>query len=426
MTSRKSINKSSNWQLLINILLALFITISGISCTQQQEESTREVPSDETIANTIKTQLVSAADVRADSITVDVKQGVATISGTTSNLLAKRRATEIARSTLGVLSVVNNLRITTERSDEALQQDLYAALRSDPATENWEVNVTVNNGLVRLSGSVDSWQEKNLTETVIAGVKGVENIENMIQVTPAVGRSAGDIKAEIKSNLMYDSQIRDNRINVEVDSSTVSLSGTVGSVAEKQRAIENCYVTGVNDVNAEALEVKPEIGNQLLVNEQTKNTTPSEIENAINRSYSYDPRVPADSISVSFEDSTATLTGSVVNLNAKLAAVDNALNTVGVNEVVNNIEVQKKVVVEPGVPTTDEGIKSRIVESINRDPYVEEARLKVMVNDGIVTLEGDVNSEFEKEQIHDITQRVKGVLAINNNLTVDSENNSEM
>lgn len=409
-----------------SILLTLFFVTSIFSCTQKKKKQTSPaVPVDSAIEETIRTQLNATTAIPADRINISSTDGIVAMNGYTSNLLAKKRATEIAQATSGVISVINNLRITANRPDDAIQKDVYRALRTDPATENWEITVEVNNGLVRLTGAVDSWQEKKLTSTITAGVKGVTEVKNNIIVShKKEDRKPADIKAEIKSTLMYDSQIRDNMINVKVDSSVVTLSGSVGSAAEKQLAIEKSHVTGVKKVKAENLKVQPEYNSKQLVNKMVGSLSPSQIEKAIEKTYTYDPRVPADKINVEVEDSTAILTGTVLNLNSKLAATDNAFNTVGIEEVDNRIKVERKVVVRPKVPTTDKAIKSRIIEGVRRDPYVEEAQISVLVDDGVVELQGDVNSQFEKQQIQDITEKVKGVINIVNNLKVKSNNSS--
>lgn len=401
-----------------SILLALFFITSILSCTQKKEQTTPLVPVDSTIEETIRTQLNATTAIPADRININSSNGIVAMNGYTTNLLAKKRATEIAQATSGVISVINNLKITADRPDDAIEKDVYRALRTDPATENWEISVEVNNGLVRLTGAVDSWQEKKLTSTIVAGVKGVTEVKNDIIVSHKEDRKPADIKAEIKSTLMYDAQIRDNMINVKVDSSVVILSGAVGSAAEKQLAIEKSHVTGVEKVKAEKLKVQPEYNSKQLVNKMVGSLSPSQIEKAIEKTYTYDPRVPAEKINVEVEDSTAILTGTVLNLNSKLTAADNAFNTVGIEEVDNRIKVERKVVVRPKVPTTDKAIEDRIIEGIRRDPYVEEVQISVLVDDGVVELQGDVNSQFEKQQIQDITENVKGVINIVNNLKV--------
>lgn len=402
---------------LSKLLLSLTLVIFTFSACQQKEQEV-EVPSDAEITEAVKSQFSSSEAIPAEEIQVETEEGIVTLNGSISNLLAKKRATEMAQSIHGVLSVVNNLIITESRPDEAVENDIAEAIATDPATEFWEITASVNNGVARLKGVVDSWQEKQLAGTLAKGVKGVKEVKNTIIVNPKVARSDEQIKKEVKQTLMMNSRIRDNMIEVQVDSGRVALSGAVGSAYEKQLASDVAHVTGVESVEADLLEVHPEYRSEMLENDQLSVLTADQIKDAIQRALAYDPRVPEEKIEVTVEGETAILSGTVNNLNTKLSAESDARHTAGISSVENNISVEQKVIVEPETPVTDDAIKSRIILAVQRDPYVEEAALTVSVESGLVTLEGDVNSEFEKEQIEKLASNVKGVIAIDNNLKI--------
>lgn len=403
-------------------ILSLLLVFSLIACSDESNTNTVDLPSDQAISETVQNQLEVAPDVPADSIDISTTSGIVKLSGSTENLLAKQRATEIAEAVTGVVSVINNLKVNVDRVDEAVKKDVNRALSTDPATEHWEIASDVNNGKVTLTGSVDSWQEKKLAGTIVSGVKGVKNIENNILVSVNTSREASNIEDEVSSILKFDSRIRNNLIDVGVKKDTVYLSGSVGSATEKSIAIEKAHVRGVESVEADRLNVRPEYNNARFLDETISSLTQEEIKEALFNTLSYDPRVPADNINIKIENGKAILGGSVKNLNAKMAAEEDAKNTTGITEVKNNITVERKVVVKPEIPTTDEAIKSRIKNGILRDPYVEEIEISINVDNGIVELDGYVDSEFEKKQIGQITSDVKGVIAVNNNLTIESQN----
>lgn len=408
---------------LIRLVGILFFIIIFAGCSQNSNKDKTKLPSDQAIAETLINQLEQTTAIPAKNIQVNSKEGIVRLSGSTPNLLAKQKATEITKNEFGVLSVVNNLKVTADRPDKAIQQDVVRALSTDPATESWEISASVNNGLVTLKGNVDSWQEKKLAGTIASGVRGVTEVTNLIQVSTNKARDDSEIEAEITKALTFDSRIRDNLIEVSVENDTVRLSGSVGSATEKQLAMEAARVTGVEAVHTDSLEVHPEYNNQRFINKTVASLTTSQIKDAIQKSFTYDPRVPAEHIEVTVEDNTAVLSGNVLNLSSKLAAEEDVRNTSGINNVENNITVERKVVVEPKIPTTDEAIKSRIKNSILRDPYVHKTSISINVSKGIVELSGSVNSEFEKKQIHEITSKVKGVMDVNNNLRVEPGNN---
>lgn len=414
-----SVTNNSFSNKFLNFLCSLLLLAALFSCSQQTNNSTADLPSDRSISESVQAQLQASPYVSTDSLNIETTNGIVTLSGSTDNLLSKERASEISEAITGVISVVNNLKITSERTDEAIKEDVVRTLSTDPATERWEISVEVNNGLVSLTGNVDSWQEKQLAGTIVSGVKGVEHINNNILVSVNDAREDTEIAAEVSRTLMFDSRIHDNLIEISVENDTVRLAGSIGSAREKRLATEKAYVEGVDSVIADSLQVRPEISSSRFFNQKINNLSPVQIEQAIYNTFVYDPRVPADEIDISVEEGTVVLKGTVKNLNSKLAAADDARNTAGVTSVENNITVERAVVVEPEIPTTDEAIKSRIKNGILRDPYVEEAVISITVKKGVVTLSGDVNSEFEKRQIEQIASDVKGVISINNNLQIE-------
>lgn len=417
----KSLNDRKGFSLpkVLAVLLSIFLIVSISSCTEDRTiERTQELPSDQELTEVIRTQLSSSVEVPAEEIKVEIRDGIATLTGYTSNLLAKRKAEEIAQSINGVLAVVNNLKVSTTRADSLVDRDVDRALATDPATEEWEINSTVKNGIVILKGAVDSWQERKLADAIASRVKGVKEINNNIIVNHSGDRNDDQIKAEIERTLLMSSRVNGDMIDVSVSDGKVELSGAISSAYEKSIASELAHVTGVEAVETDRLEVHPEYESRMFRDSAIETLTARQIQEAINNAFQYDPRVPEDSISVTITGDVAVLEGTVLNLNSKLAAGDDARNTAGVNSVENNINVRRKVVVTPEVATSDSAIQERIRNSIIRDPYVGVTNITIKVDTGIVELKGNVASQYEKEQIEKIASNVKGVLAVENELTV--------
>ena len=404
--------------LLPKVLLVLALVLFTLTGCRESTTDTVEVPSDANITEAVNAQFATSEAVPSENIKVETGEGVVTLSGSTTNLLAKRKATTLSQNIHGVLSVVNNVTVSSDRPDDAIETDVNQALSTDPATEALEISITVQNGLVNLKGAVDSWQEKQLAATITAGVKGVKDINNTVLVNPDRTRSEDNIQQEVEKTLMMNSEIRGDQIEVQVDSSRVTLSGAVGSAYEKQLAIDYSHVVGVDSVAADELEVHPEFRSEMLQSDQLEILTNEQIVEAIKNAFTYDPRVPENMVEVTLEEDIAILTGTVNNLNAKLAAESDARHTAGVSDVENNIKVEKKVVVSPEVPVSDDAIQNRVDLAIQRDPYVGSNKVSISVTKGVVLLEGKVDSEFKKEQAEKVTGNVKGVLAVKNNIEV--------
>lgn len=409
---------------ILPVLFALFISLFTFVSCQQEGPQRVEVPSDEEITRSLQGTFESLQEIPADSIDISTSKGVVTLSGSVPSLLAKKKATDVVQDAHGVLSVVNNIKVTASRPDSELNDAITRKTATNPVTEFWEITSTVNNGVVTLKGVVDSWQERRLVEKLVMQVKGVKEIDNRIIVQTDETRTDQEIKQEIEQTLKMDNRIAADQVNVEVNNGEVNLSGQVGSAREQELATDLAQVVGVSSVSADRLEVHPEYGRSFFTREDFDALTNEQIVTAIQRALRYDPRVPEDSVSVNMKGDDAVLIGTVENLNAKLAAGSDARYTAGVNSVENNIEVKRKLVVSPEIPTTDEAVKERLIMDIDNHPYIDnEDDIGITVEKGVVTLSGTVSSQLEKDQIHDLANEVKGVIAVNNNLIIAEEGN---
>ena len=122
-----------------------------------------------------------------NTIDVNTDHGIVTLTGSVTNLLASERATRIAETVRGVRAVINRIDVVplTDMTASQLGDAVKQALVYDTATEAYEINVLADKkGGITLSGTVDSWAERNIAETVAKGVNGVVSVRNDIAVRP--------------------------------------------------------------------------------------------------------------------------------------------------------------------------------------------------------------------------------------------------
>jgi osmotically-inducible protein OsmY len=389
------------------ILMVLIISSTGLMAKSQI--------TDKKITDAVEDELWLDKAVPSYTIDVVTVDGIVTLSGTVDNILAKERATRIADIVKGVRSVVNDIKVTPPalRRDSQIKRDVKAALMTDPATDLYEVGITVDNNIVTLTGAVDSWQERRLCETVVKGVKGVKGVDNRIIVDwPNKERSDSEIKQEIKKTLDWDAFVNNALIDVTVKNAKVKLTGTVGSAAEKNQAMLDAYVTGVQSVDTTQLEVNSSIKDKDLRGSKYVNKSEKEIQAAIKEALLFDPRVSSFRIVPDVEGATVTLRGTVDNLKAKHAAERDARNTVGVRSVNNRIKVR------PNEQPKDKDIENMVEKALRRDPYVESYEITVNSINGVVDLYGKVDTIFEKYRAADVAARVNGVILVDDNLEV--------
>lgn len=408
----KQVHRQQMMRKLGNLLGVLSVTVIFllIGCSGQQQESAQ--PTDSEVRNAVISKIQEAQGLPlAKMVTVRVDSGVVVLEGQSDNLLAKDRATRVAQSVSGVLTVVNNLEVQSSRSDVDILADVQKALASDPATNDWDIQPKVNNHQVTLTGTVESWQEKELAGVVVKRVDGVTGITNNLTVHYQLNRPDSLVTQDVRASLKWDSRIDANQIRVKVSDHEVTLSGKVGSALEKRIAMEDAYVAGASFVDTDQLTVAPEQRNQMEV-KLTAPVPDDEVEHAIREAMKMDPRLQAGQVNVSVVEGHATLTGVVDNLKAKRSAASDAKNTLGVWSVENAIRI------EPVQPIPDSQLQQRIQAALQRDTYINPNQIRVQVNNGRVTLSGEADTYFMKWQVGDAVASLDNVLAIKNNITV--------
>jgi osmotically-inducible protein OsmY len=234
-------------------------------------------PTDDEIAAAVNAALTLDPRVEAANIRLAVDGGEVTLRGRVSSLRERWAAAEDARNTTGVTGVVNRLQL---RSDLFLPEILLpdgelallvsAALERDPFVERFDIGVAAFGGTVYLTGAVDDLFDRARAEEIAAGIVGVMEIKNHLDVLepvapandgrlanrpPYVGQpwyrplsafSATDasICRNIETRLWWSTEIDGDDIVVEVDEGVAVLTGTVGSWRERDSATQAAYDGG--------------------------------------------------------------------------------------------------------------------------------------------------------------------------------------
>jgi osmotically-inducible protein OsmY len=368
---------------------------------------------DANITDAVADALFTRNGVPGYVIDVKTDEGIVTLSGTANNIMAKERAVRVAETVKGVRGVINRIKVAdTGQSDKEIRDDVRAALLVDPATDSWEINAAVDDGIVTLKGTVDSWQEKRLAARVAKSVRGVRGLKNKIDIDYRTDRSDSEIRAEIGRALRWDTLVDDALIDVNVDDGNVTLEGTVGSAAEKRRARGDAWVMGVDSVDADGLDVESWTRDKRFRKGKYVNKSDREIRRAVEDALLYDPRVASFDVGVSVDNGVVCLDGEVDNLKAKRSAAHTARNVVGVWRVKNRIDVR------PSTPS-DATIADNIRDALLRSPDVKRFEINVWVDNGEANLSGAVDSYYEKFRAGDVAAGVYGVIDVDNNLVVD-------
>ena len=214
------------------------------------------------------------------------------------------------------------------KNDAQIQNDVQNQLKWEPQLNAAEIGVAVKNGIVTLSGIVDTYPKKMAAERVTKNVIGVKAVALDIQVgiSPVNRKSDAEIAEACVNALRWDSSVPDDKIKVKVENGTVSMEGTV-EWGYQRLAAKNAIVklTGVKGVN-----------NMIVVKQKPSSI---DIKQRIRESFITTAGHEADNIRLEVLGSKVILRGSVKSHYEKEEAENTAWATPGVNEVENKIEV---------------------------------------------------------------------------------------
>jgi osmotically-inducible protein OsmY len=175
--------------------------------------------------------------VTEEHIGVTVHNGAVTLTGHVPTYWEKTEARQTAKDVSDVRVVVDNIevRLASEMktTDEDLAERIANVLNWNVSLQGKNVKAEVRNGRVRLTGEVEWHAQRANIERNIEHVSGVASVVNLIVVKPR--RHAADVTKEIRDALERHADIEASRIAVDASNGTVTLSGTVESLAELAR-----------------------------------------------------------------------------------------------------------------------------------------------------------------------------------------------
>lgn len=214
------------------------------------------------------------------------------------------------------------------KSNEELQKDVQAAIKWEPLLHAAEIGVTAEDGIVTLSGIVDSYVKKLEAEEAAKNVAGVKAVVEKITIEY---RGAGmhtdnDVAREIMAAFKWNWEVPSDLVKVSVENGWVTLEGTTEWNYQKeaaQKAVK--HLAGVKGVT-----------NQIKINSSIKDhVEKTAIERAIRRRWS----VSDQDIHVSVSGNRVTLTGTVDSIFQKDEAAHLAWQAPGVRTVDNELVV---------------------------------------------------------------------------------------
>ena len=126
----------------------------------------------------------------------------------------------------------------------------------------------------------------------------------------------------------------------------------------------------------------------------------------------WDPKITSNDIAVAVKDGVVTLSGFASSYMEKDAAEKAAKRVYGVRAVANDIQIKLS------SARTDPEVARDAVHELESHVLIPADKIKVTVRNGWVTLDGEVNWQFQKNLAESSVKKLKGVIGINNNILV--------
>lgn len=214
------------------------------------------------------------------------------------------------------------------KTDNQIRQDVMEEIEWDPMLHSTEIGVTVNNGIVTLSGHVNSYLKKINAEKAVKRVRDVKAVAIDLDVRLGFESQRNDTeiaKAAVDA-LKWNASVPDDKIKVLVDKGWVTLEGQVDWQYQKSAAERTVHaMTGVRGVS-----------NRLTI-KQTAN--PVTIKDRIRKALERNADIEAARIHIEADGNKVTLKGNVNSWNERKIAEQAAWSSPGVTAVEDNLMI---------------------------------------------------------------------------------------
>ena len=189
--------------------------------------------------------------VNAANIGVEVRDSIVTLAGQVDSYSEKWDAERAAQRVNGVMGLTVEMQVKPtglhQRSDVDIARSVENVLLWTANIPANQIKVMVENGWVTLSGSVDWDYQRKMATRAVRHLMGVQGLSDTIAIKPKLSFSA--VKSDIEAALKRRALSSADKISVEVHGAEVTLSGKVGSWAERDLATHSAWSTpGVRQV----------------------------------------------------------------------------------------------------------------------------------------------------------------------------------
>ncbi|HVK39231.1 MAG TPA: BON domain-containing protein [Candidatus Kapabacteria bacterium] len=215
------------------------------------------------------------------------------------------------------------------KSDAKIQKDVLQEMHWDSRVDETDVGVEVDDGIVTLTGTVDSYAKRIAAQEAAHRVAGVLDVANDLEVrVPGKGRLTDtEIAREVRDSLQWNVFVDDAKIASTVHDGYVTLEGTVDSLHARDEA--GSAVRALAGVRA--------VINRVTVAETAIDA--AQVRTAIEKALKRRAETSAHGVHVSIDDHAVVLEGRVPSWTEKQTILDAAGHTRGISRIVDHVNI---------------------------------------------------------------------------------------
>jgi len=212
------------------------------------------------------------------------------------------------------------------KTDVQLKHDVVAELDWERAINATNVGVAVKDGVVTLSGHIDTYAEKDAIERAVQRVEGVRAmaVELDVKLAPGHQRSDSEIAAAAESSFNWHALVPADRIKVRVEKGWVTLSGELDWDYQRRNA----------ESAVRALMGVVGVSNTIAIKPQT---APANVVGRIREALTRRAEREARNVEAVISGSTVTLRGTVHTWADRTACEGAAWSAQGITKVINEL-----------------------------------------------------------------------------------------
>ena len=204
------------------------------------------------LQHAVAEELEWAPHIDASHVTLTVRDGIVRLTGFVSSLAEKKAAERTVWHIRGVRGIVQEIEVripeAQRHTDDEIAHRVLSVLRWDARIPTDRIQIEVEDGVVKLIGSVDWRFERTEAEERVHSLAGVKEVDNQLMVHRSDAPT--DVKARVERAFQRHAHLHAADIVIQVKGRKLTLSGHVPSVNDLYTAENAAWsAAGVDEVD---------------------------------------------------------------------------------------------------------------------------------------------------------------------------------